>query len=181
MVRLPISALASGEQVFLAHLAGRQAVPTIRDARQSHTVISRAAVKRLQLTSTTSTTVGVVTAEGEQQLPALSIGELRLRGLSLGDVTAAVCDSCLPPGAELALGQDVLNTLSVAEDIAGGDLVVRPAVGIEAVAMVAGARQLVIEPQRSRNSSSRSTTVSPSPAPSPSTARPSPPAAGTSA
>ena len=145
MVRLPISALASGEQVFLAHLAGRQAVPTIRDARQSHTVISRAAVKRLQLTSTTSTTVGVVTAEGEQQLPALSIGELRLRGLSLGDVTAAVCDSCLPPGAELALGQDVLNTLSVAEDIAGGDLVVRPAVGIEAVAMVAGARQLVIE------------------------------------
>ena len=146
MVRLPTSTLATGEQVFLAHLDGKKAIATIRDTRQPFSLVSRAAVKRLQLSpSPTAATIAVPTAEGVQQLPSLSLGELRLRAMSVGNVTAAVCDACLPPGVELLIGQDVLSTVTVAEDIATGDLVVRPVQGAAGVTMIAGARSLVVE------------------------------------
>ena len=146
LVRLPTSTLATGEQVFLAHLDGKKAIATIRDARQPFSLVSRAAVKRLELASSpTAETLAVPTAEGVQQLPSLALGELRLRALSVGNVTAAVCDACLPPGVELLLGQDVLSTVTVAEDIAAGDLVVRPVEGAARVAMIPGARSLVVD------------------------------------
>ena len=145
-VRVPTSSLASGEQVFLAHLDGTKAIAAVRDLRQPFSIISRAAVKRLQLSSTpTADTLAVPTAEGVQQLPALLVGQLRLRALSTGALTAAVCDACLPAGAEMLLGQDVLSRLVVAEDIATGDLVVSPADAAVGVAMIGGARRLMVE------------------------------------
>lgn len=140
--RVPTASLAGGEQVFLAHVAGGKAIATVRDARLQRTVVSRAALKRLQVSAVSTSTAAVVTAEGEQQLPVLMLAALRLRALSLGDVEVAICDSCLPPGAELALGKDVLDRVVVGEDVAGGVLVVTPVAG-SAVALVPGAVTLV--------------------------------------
>jgi WD40 repeat protein len=146
LVRLPTSALASGDQVFLSHLDGRRAIATIRDARQPSTVISRAAVKRLELPGTDDgQLLTVMTAEGPQELPAVSLGELRLRSLSAGALMAAVCDSCVPAGAELVLGADLLARVSLVEDVAAGELVARPVDGAQGVAMTPGAVMFVVE------------------------------------
>ena len=146
LVRLPTSSLASGDQVFLTHLDGRRAIATIRDARQATTVISRAAVKRLELPGTQDgRLLPVMTAEGEQHLPAVALGELRLRTLSVGVMVAAVCDSCVPAGAELVLGTDVLGRISLVEDVAAGDVVARPVEGAPGVALTPGALTFVVE------------------------------------
>jgi WD40 repeat protein len=126
VVRLPLSPLPSGVQVFLTHIDGQRAIATARDARGEATVISRAAVKRLGLRPPEpGAERTIVTAEGERRVPVIAVGELRLRSLSLADVTAAVCDDCVPAGVELVLGGDVLRRVSLVEDVAGGDLVAR--------------------------------------------------------
>jgi hypothetical protein len=147
VAHLTTSALASGDRVFLTHIAGAQAVATVRDARQATTVISRAAVKRLRLsTRADGATLTVTTAEGAQQLPVVDVGELRARTLTLGTVTAALCDSCVPVGAELVLGADVLARIVVTEDVGRDELVVRP---VEAAAdgarLADGGLELVVE------------------------------------
>jgi WD40 repeat protein len=125
-VRLPLSPLPSGVQVFLTHVGGQRAIATARDARGEATVISRAAVKRLGLRpQEAGAERTIITAEGERQVPVVEVGELRLRSLSLRDVTAAVCDDCVPAGVELVLGADVLRRVVLVEDIASGDLVAR--------------------------------------------------------
>lgn len=129
LVRLPVSSLPSGTQVFLAHVDGQRAVATARDARQPSTVITRAAVKRLGLQAPEAGGERpVLTAEGERQEPAIVVGEVRLRALSVAGVTAAVCDACVPAGVELVLGQDVLSRVQLVEDVAAGELVARAAV-----------------------------------------------------
>jgi WD40 repeat protein len=126
VVRATTSALASGERVFLAHIEGRQAIATIRDARQPTTIVARAAVKRLGLASRADgATLPVATADGPEAMPAVDVGQLQVRALSLGAITAAVCDACLPAGAELLLGQDVLARASFTEDIGREEFVVR--------------------------------------------------------
>jgi WD40 repeat protein len=127
VARMPASPLASGDQVFLTHLDGKHAVATIRDVRQASTVISRSAVKRLSLSPPAEGgELTIITAEGPRSLPAIALGELRLRTLSAGDVVAAVCDDCVPAGAELVLGQDVLGRVTLVEDVAAGEIVARP-------------------------------------------------------
>ena len=126
-VHVPTSPLPSStDRVFLAHLGGSRAVATLRDLRQPTTVISRAAVKRLELRTVDGTTLPVPTAEGTRDLPAVDLGEVHLRTLNLGAVRAAVCDTCVPLGGELVLGQDVLSSLQITEDVAHDSLVVRP-------------------------------------------------------
>jgi hypothetical protein len=128
LVRLPVSSLASGAQVFLAHVDGQRAVATGRDARQPSTVITRAAVKRLGLQAPEAGgELPVLTAEGERKEPAIVVGEVRLRALSVPGVTAAVCDACVPAGVEMVLGQDVLSRVTLVEDVAAGELVARAA------------------------------------------------------
>ncbi len=128
VVRMPASPLASGDQVFLTHLNGKNAVATIRDVRQAHSIISRNAVKRLGLQPPEAGgELTVVTAEGPQSLPAIALGEVRLRTLSAGAIVAAVCDDCVPAGAELVLGQDVMIRVTLVEDVAAGEIVGRPA------------------------------------------------------
>lgn len=137
-VRLPTSSLASGEQVFLAHVDGQRAIATIRDTRQPSTVITRAAVKRLGLQPPEGGgELPVTTAEGPSTGPAIVVGEVRLRALSLPGVVAAVCDACVPAGAELILGQDVLARVGMVEDVAAGELVAKPVDGVENAAVLA--------------------------------------------
>jgi WD40 repeat protein len=132
LVRLPVSSLPSGTQVFLAHVGGQRAVAAARDARQPSTVITRAAVKRLGLQAPEAGgELPTLTAEGEQKGPAIVVGELRLRALSIDGVIAAVCDACVPAGVELVLGQDVLSRVGLVEDVAAGELVARAAVNSE--------------------------------------------------
>jgi hypothetical protein len=127
-----VSSLPSGTQVFLAHVGGQRAVAAARDARQPSTVITRAAVKRLGLQAPEAGgELPTLTAEGEQKGPAIVVGELRLRALSIGSVIAAVCDACVPAGVELVLGQDVLSRVGLVEDVAAGELVARAAVNSE--------------------------------------------------
>ena len=144
LVRVPTTGLARGDRVFLTHATGTRAIATLRDTRQNVSIISRAAVVRLALPATADgRTLTVQTAEGPREYPAVDVGALRLRTLELGQVTAAVCDDCLPPGAELALGQDVLAHAQLVEDIAKEELVARPVEGDVVVKLVDGARVVV--------------------------------------
>jgi WD40 repeat protein len=132
VARLPTSPLQNGERVFLSHIDGTRAVAAVRDARQPHAVVSLAAVKRLKLPNATDETgaertLTVMTPDGAQEQPAVVVGSLHLRTLNLGAVVAAVCDGCVPVGAELVLGQGALGGAVVREDLARGELVVRPA------------------------------------------------------
>ncbi len=144
VVRVPTTSLAQGDRAFLTHLDGARAVATVRDTRQGVSIISRAAVKRLELPSPTEPrTLTVQTAAGPQEFPVVDLGVLHLRTLDLGPVSAAVCDDCLPVGAELKLGQDVLAHTQLVEDIANDEMVARPVAGDVVVHLVEGARALV--------------------------------------
>lgn len=146
LVRVPTTKIASGDHVFLAHVDGVRAVATMRDARQPTTIISRDAVKRLDLPSRTDgSELTVMTAEGEKKLPAIDVGRLQVRLLDLGDLDAAVCDECLPVGVELLLGQDVLARVTAIDDVARDEIVLRPKDGDTSVALVAGARGVVVD------------------------------------
>lgn len=147
VAHLATQALSSGDRAFLAHIDGVRAVSTVRDARLPTTVISRAAVKRLGLTTRADgATLTVATAEGTEQLPAVDVGALHLRTLHLGGVVAALCDSCVPNGAELVLGQDILARAVFAEDVAHDEYVVRP-VGeaADGARLVEGALAVAVE------------------------------------
>lgn len=127
LARVPSGPLKTGERLFLAHLPGSKAIATTRDVRQPTTTITRAAVQRLALaTVADGTTLPVQTAEGEAQRPVVELGELRVRRMSLGTLRAAVCDECVPAGAELALGRDALSRALFTEEVATGEVVVRP-------------------------------------------------------
>ena len=143
-VRAPTTVLAKGELLFLTHLSGARAVATVRDTRQAVSVISRAAVKRLQLSAPADgRMLTLQTAEGVREYPAVVVGALRIRTLALGDVMAAVCDDCVPEGAELQLGQDVLQHVSLVEVVATDEIVVRPVEGDAVAHLVSGARMVV--------------------------------------
>lgn len=126
VMRVPSTALPTGERVFLTHVGGTRALATIRDSRQPSSIISRGAAKRLDLASRTDgSTLAVATPEGVEQMPAIDVGSLRLRLLNLGSVTAAVCDQCLPVGVDLLLGADVLARADLVEDIAKDEIVAK--------------------------------------------------------
>lgn len=119
------TSLKSGEQLFIAHLDGAQAVSTVRDARQQHNIITTAAVKRMKLTPADVGTVKVTTSVGDREVPAVNLGELRIRHLNLGQMVAGVCDYCLPVGSELLLGLDSLSRVQLADDVANEQVIVR--------------------------------------------------------
>ncbi|MDP2343813.1 MAG: WD40 repeat domain-containing protein [Deltaproteobacteria bacterium] len=144
LVRVPTTGLPKGDRVFLTHVDGWRAVSTVRDSRQTSSIISRAAVKRLELAAPKDARVlSVLTAEGSKEVPAVDVGALRLRTLELGSVTAAVCDDCLPTGVELMLGQDVLSHINLVEDVARDEMVARPLEGDATAKLVEGARVVV--------------------------------------
>lgn len=127
LARVPSGALKTGERLFLAHLPGSRAIASTRDVRQPTTTVTRAAVERLGLpTSQDGATLPVETAEGAAQRPAVDLGEVRLRRMSLGSLRAAVCDECVPAGAELALGRDALSRALFTEEVSTGEVVIRP-------------------------------------------------------
>lgn len=119
------TSLKSGEQLFIAHLDGARAVSTVRDARQQHNIITTAAVKRMGLTPAEVGTVKVTTSVGDREVPAVNLGELRIRHLNLGPMIAGVCDYCLPVGSELLLGLDSLSRVQLADDVANEQVIVR--------------------------------------------------------
>jgi WD40 repeat protein len=126
-VHIAATALKTGERVFLAHLDGTRAIATVRDTRQPNAAVTSAAVKRLSLLPTADgKPLDVVTAEGSKQLSPVSLGHVHISTLDLGSLDAAVCDECVPPGAELVLGQTALARALFVDDIARDELVVRP-------------------------------------------------------
>lgn len=130
-VRVLAQSNGADATVFLAHLGGARAIATTRDLRQPYNVISSAAVKRLGLTpDPTTPTLGVLGPVGELMRPVVTLGELQIRTLSLGASRAAVCDTCVPKGAELVLGRESLAFVVVGDDVATGELVFQlPATG----------------------------------------------------
>ncbi len=127
VARVPSGALKNGERVFLAHLTGNRAIATTRDVRQPTTAVTRAAVQRMKLQGVADgSTLTVQTAEGPGERPAVELGEVRLRRFSLGTLRAAVCDECVPAGAEMMLGQDALARALFSEEVATSEIVLRP-------------------------------------------------------
>ena len=129
VVRAPSTELEQGSHAFLAHLDGSKAVSTIRDVRQPYNVITSAAVKRLGLeTVMDGTSLSVVGPLGLAASPAVELGEVQIRYLSLGRMRAAVCDACVPPGAELILGQQSLRRVIIGDDVATDEVLLKPGV-----------------------------------------------------
>lgn len=127
-VALPSTQLASGAQGFLAHLDGGRAISATRDVRQPNHAISSAAVKRLALKpALDAEPLAVMTPLGLEARPVVELGELQVRYLSFGPSLAAVCDECVPPGAELVLGMPALERATFGDDLAASETLVRAA------------------------------------------------------
>jgi WD40 repeat protein len=123
--RVAATDVGQGMRVFLAHISGERAIPTARDVRQPMSVISSAAVERLKLATVAGETGSVLTPVGVQPRPLVDVGDLQVRYLALGQMRAAVCDECVPPGAELVLGQDVLARAVFGDDVATSEVMVK--------------------------------------------------------
>lgn len=110
--------LDDGARAFLAHLDGKRALTVVRDVRQPMSVISSAAVARLGLAPLLDQAPAtVVTPLGPELRPVVDVGELQLRYLRVGPLRAAVCDECVPRGAELVLGAPVLRHVLLGDDL----------------------------------------------------------------
>lgn len=128
-VHMAASALKTGERVFLAHVDGAKAIATVRDTRQPACAITTAAAKRLGLAPKTDGLVPVVTAAGTSEASAVIVPKLLVQTLELGTFDAAVCDACVPQGAELVLGGTALAKATFVDDIARDEIVVKPVEG----------------------------------------------------
>lgn len=118
--------LSGGTQAFLAHLDGVRAIATARDLRQPSHAISRAAVERLGLKPVLDgAPLPVMTPLGVDGRPVVDLGELQVRYLSFGPSVAAVCDECVPEGAELVLGQPALTRAVFGDDFAASTTLVK--------------------------------------------------------
>lgn len=130
VVHATSASLKTGERVFLAHLDGGRAVATLRDTRQPSSAVTTAAAKRLGLTPIADgTSLPVQTAVGPGEGPGVELGRVQIQTLDLGTLRAAVCDACVPPGAELVLGAPALARATFVDDIARDEVVVKPAEG----------------------------------------------------
>lgn len=141
-VHASATALKSGERVFLAHLqdgaGGVKAVATVRDSRQPACAVTTLAAKRLGLKPTLEgKLVPVITAAGPQEAAGVALGSMSVQTLDLGALDAAVCDACVPEGAELVLGATALARASFVDDIARDEIIVKPALPSEGAAAVA--------------------------------------------
>jgi WD40 repeat protein len=145
-VHMPASALKSGERVFLAHVDGAQAIATVRDTRQPACAITTAAAKRLGLAPKSDGLVPVVTAAGASEASGVIVPKLLVQTLELGTFDAAVCDACVPAGAELVLGGTALAKASFVDDIARDEIVVKPTEGPDAAVLSAGALAITAGP-----------------------------------
>lgn len=137
-VRIPSSRAASGEALIEAQVEaqvdGTSAIRTTWLPRQSASVITAAAVKRLGLPpAADGAPLAVQTAQGPVDLPAVELGSIHILPLDLGSARAAVCDACVPAGAELALAGDVLTRAIFLDDVARGEVVIRQAPGADAL------------------------------------------------
>lgn len=139
-VHAATTALKTGERVFLAHVDGAHAIAAVRDTRQPACAITTAAAKRLGLAPKSDGLVPVVTAAGSSEASGVVVPKLSLQALELGSFDAAVCDACVPAGAELVLGAAALARASFVDDIARDEIVVRPVEGAaDAARLSAGA------------------------------------------
>lgn len=150
VVRAASASLKTGERVFLAHLDGVRAIATVRDARQPSAAVTTAAAKRLGLVpAADGATLAVQTAAGPADAPAVELGRVQIQTLDLGALQAAVCDACVPPGAELVLGAPALTRASFVDDIARDEVVVKPAApaegGTPAARLIEGSLALRVE------------------------------------
>lgn len=140
VVRLPTAPLKSGERVFLTHLDGVRAVSSVRDQRQPACAVTSAAVKRLELAMVADgTQLTANPATGPAAYPAVELGHVVLGTLDLGTLRAAVCDECVPLGAELVLGGEALTRAVLADDVAKDELVARAGTGEQPATTVGGA------------------------------------------
>lgn len=145
--RMPAARLPSGEKVFLAHLDGARAVSTTWLPRQTSTVITTAAVKRLGLApASDGALVSVATSQGKSDVPAVELGRVVTQSLDLGPARAGVCDVCVPTGAELALAGEVLGRAVFLDDVARDEVVVKPSTAPDAATL--SPQALTLTPQR---------------------------------
>lgn len=124
--RVRATKLEGDAQAFLAHLGGTTAISTVRDLRQPSHAITRAAVERLGLKPVIDAApLPVVTPLGVAPRPVVDLGELQVRYLSFGPSQAAVCDECVPVGAELVLGQPALSRAAFGDDFAASAILLK--------------------------------------------------------
>lgn len=133
------SALKTGERVFLAHVDGAKAIAAVRDTRQPACAITTAAAKRLGLAPKTDGTVPVMTAAGASEASGVLLPRVSVQTLELGAFDAAVCDACVPAGAELVLGATAIARATFTDDIARDEIIVKPVEGEAGARLSSGA------------------------------------------
>jgi WD40 repeat protein len=87
--------------------------------------------------------VQVPTAFGTQLAKVAKGRVLSIKNLSFDQVELAVCDACVPPDAQAALGGPVLDQLAVAFDESSGEIVFTPKEGAKGVS-VSSSKSLVL-------------------------------------
>jgi WD40 repeat protein len=149
LARLPSGPLKGGERAFLAFLdpadgnGPARGISTVRDSRQPVSSVTSDAVKRLKLAPVEGE-LTVQTASGPKNMPVVDLGKASTGLLQLGPLHAAVCDECVPGGAELALGQDVLARATFTDDIAHDEVIVKPTDAADHATVRSDAKSLVL-------------------------------------
>lgn len=127
VVRTRVTRL-SGLAAFRAVFDGAVSATVVLDARLPLVVVRPSLARALGLDVARLTeTASIPTAYGLQLAPLARGRRLAVKQLTLEGVDLAVCEACVPAGAEAALGGPALEQVTPAFDDAAGELVLRPA------------------------------------------------------
>lgn len=119
--------LKNGLLLFRGALDGRASVAVTPDERLEPLVVRGALAQAAGLDPSALTeTVTLQTANGAQVVKVAHGRALTFKGLQLDGLDVAVCDACVPQGAQAVLGQQVLSRLQVARDEAAKEVVLTP-------------------------------------------------------
>lgn len=112
-VQVPIVKVgATQQQAIPVSFAGHKPLIAVIDAGFEHNVVSTSLVKQEGLADLGMTQT-LRSQAGETQAKIVR-GSLQIKDLAVADLEFAVCDSCLPVGCDLLLGQDFQSRVSLA-------------------------------------------------------------------
>ncbi len=114
----------NGQQLFRGSVDNAVSVQLVLDERLPVTVLRSGVAAAAGLDTLQSTErISLPSASGTQVSRLFRNRQLRLKNLTLAPQDIAICDACLPPEAQGALGANALGLVSVATDAATQEMV----------------------------------------------------------
>jgi len=128
----------SGQPVFRAVLNGKVSVSTTIDARLPMPVVQAALAQAAGIEVSALTESATLTTAFGQQLAKVAKGQrFSFKGLTFDSVDVAICDACVPVGAQAVLGASLLERFDFASDESTHEVMITAKPGSAATSAVA--------------------------------------------